>query len=113
MSDWLNSTLALNGHTVDDPNMIDGARDPSCPPVGSYNYDDIYVDFTQARVEIGDASTWAAVQHKEIQIPVSWSTSSVQIKVNKGEFATGTQAWLYVIDANGAVNQNGTPLTIP
>ena len=112
MSNWLNSTLALNGHTVDYPNMIDGARDASCPPVGSYNYDDIFVDFTQARVEIGDASTWAAVQHKEVQIPVSWSASSVQIKVNKGEFTTGTQAWLYVVDSNGAVNPNGTPVTI-
>jgi len=112
-SNWLNSNLLMNGHTVDYPNMIDsGTRDASCPAVGAYNYDDIFVDFTAARVELGDASTWTAVRRKEIQLPVTWSDGSVQIRVNTGEFQAGNRVYLYIIDSQGAVNANGFAVTI-
>jgi hypothetical protein len=110
---WLNTSLTANGHTMDFPNMIDsGSRNASCPATGSYNYDDIYIDFTQARVEIGDASTWAAVQHKEVQIPTAWSDSAIQVRVNPGAFSSGDKAWLYVVNSSGAVNASGLPVTI-
>jgi len=46
--------------------------------------DDVYIDNTRSRVEIGDAATWSNCDHKEIQIPTSWSSSSIGIDVNTG-----------------------------
>jgi hypothetical protein len=70
--------------------------------------DDIYVDTTQARVEICDSATWAARSHCEIQIPQnSWTDSQLEIKVNRGTFATNSSAYLYVVDPNGNVNASG------
>ncbi len=72
-------------------------------------FDDVYFDSTQARVEIGDAPTWAASTHREIQIPSAWSDTgtSITITLNQGSFANFNNAYLYVIDANGDVNTNG------
>jgi hypothetical protein len=112
-SNWLNSSLAMNGHTLDYPNMLDSSsRDASCPATGSYNYDDIYADFTQARVEISDASTWSASKNKEVQLATAWSDSSISIRVNAGRFPAGKAAYLYVVDANGSANSQGIPVTI-
>ena len=69
--------------------------------------DDVYVDITQARVEIGNAPTWAASTHREIQIPSAWSDTSITITLNQGSFANFNNIYLYVIDANGDVNTNG------
>ncbi|HEV7609484.1 MAG TPA: hypothetical protein VGO61_19255 [Steroidobacteraceae bacterium] len=112
-SNWLNSSLMMNGHTLDYPNMLDSSsRDASCPATGSYNYDDIYADFTQARVEISDAATWSASRTKEIQIATAWSDSSISVRVNSGQFTAGRSAYLYVVDANGTANSQGIPVTI-
>jgi len=85
-----------------------GVGEPSCT---SY-IDDVYIDNTQARVLIGNASTFAASTHREIQIPSAWSDSSITIKVNQGSFVKDNTAYLYVVDANGAVNSSGYPITI-
>jgi len=69
--------------------------------------DDFYLDSTQARVEICDKSTWASKTHCEIQIPTSWSASSITFNVNSGSFATLNGAFLYVVDKDGGVNSNG------
>jgi len=75
--------------------------------------DDMFLDFTQARVEISDHATWdETVQtHKELQIPTAWSSSSVTVKINQGSFQDGQTAYLYVIDSNGNVNAQGRPIT--
>ncbi|WP_157071750.1 hypothetical protein [Steroidobacter denitrificans] len=110
-NNWLASTLGLNSHTIDYPNMIDSAE-RGCGTAGSYNIDDIFIDFTRARIEIGDAATWSAVRQKEVQLPISWANGSVQFRVNTGEFSSGKQAYLYVIDSSGNVNSQGYPITI-
>lgn len=74
-------------------------------------FDDVYVDFTQARIEIGDAPTWSANTHREIQIPSAWSATSTTITLNQGSFDTLEGKYLYVIDADGNVNANGYLLT--
>ena len=89
------------------------ARDTYTPtPSGYIWWDDVYVDITQARVEIGNAPTWAASTHREIQIPSAWSDTgtSITITLNKGSFSNFNNIYLYVIDANGSVNPNGLPL---
>ena len=74
--------------------------------------DDMYLDFTQARVEISNNSKWDETKqiHKEIQIPTAWSNSSITVKVNQGAFQNGETAYLYVIDENGNVNSSGYPI---
>lgn len=88
-----------------------GAESP-CSASGDANiyWDDVYIDKTQARVEIGDAPTWASCTHREIQIPSSWSANSITLSVNQGSFSSLSSTYLYVVDPNGSVNQNGFPL---
>jgi len=74
-------------------------------------WDDLYVDSTWARVILGNASTLAASTHREIQIPTSWSASSITISFNQGTFLGGTTAYLFVIDSNNAAS-GGTQITI-
>lgn len=56
-----------------------------------------------ARVELGDAAAYSSCTKREILENVSWSDTSIQAKLHKHTFGTGT-AWLHVIDAsNNAV----------
>ena len=70
-------------------------------------YDDVYIDNTQARVEICDASTWAARTQCEIQIPSAWSTTEITITTNQGSLDTLAGKYVYVVDLDGTVNANG------
>ena len=74
--------------------------------------DDMFMDFTQARVELSERATWdETVQtHKELQIPTAWSSTSITFRVNMGAFQEGQQAYLYVVDQNGSVNAQGYPV---
>ncbi len=73
--------------------------------------DDIYIDKTQARVEIGDKQIWAECTHREIQILTEWSESSITFNVNKGSFIDGQAAYVFVVDAAGNPS-NGQQITI-
>jgi hypothetical protein len=72
----------------------------------------MFLDFTQARVEISKNSKWDESRqiHKEIQIPTAWSSSSITVRLNQGSFQNGETAYLYVIDENGNVNSQGYPV---
>lgn len=71
--------------------------------------DDVYVDNTRARVEIGNASTWASVTHKEIQPATAWATGEITFTENQGTL--GSTGYLYVVDAGNLVNSTGTLYT--
>jgi len=73
------------------------------------DYDDIYIDNTQARVEIGNNSVWANCTHREIQVPIAWSNNSIQFTVNKGSFNSGESAYVFVVDENGSTS-TGYPI---
>jgi hypothetical protein len=73
-------------------------------------FDDVYVDTTFARVEIGNAATYAACTHREIQIPTAWSSTECAVALNRGSFATLPGLYLYVIDSDGVVNADGYEL---
>lgn len=75
-------------------------------------WDELYIDVTPARVELGNASTYAASTHREIQIPTAWSDGAVTVKINQGSFPSNSTVYLYVTDRNGAVNQIGQPVTL-
>ena len=72
--------------------------------------DDIYIAKTKARVEIGDNSDWDLCTHREIQPPTAWIDNSITITVNQGSFQDGNTAYLFVVDADGAVSE-GYPIT--
>ena len=73
--------------------------------------DDIYIsNGSQARVEIGDKSTYTSCTHLEIQPTSSWSPSSISFKVNKGSFGSSDAAYLFVVDSSGNASA-GYPIT--
>lgn len=74
-------------------------------------WDDVYIDNSWARVEIGNASVYSSCTHREIQIPSAWTPSAVSCTVSQGSFANGQQAFLYVADATGTMNAQGYPIT--
>jgi hypothetical protein len=85
-----------------------------CPTNGGADVyvDDVYLDTTWSRVEIGDQPTYSASSHREIQLPTAWSANSISIKVSRGSFTPGQTVYVYVFDASGRVNPNGLPVII-
>jgi hypothetical protein len=84
------------------PNMADRYE------TGTYVFwGDIYVDNTVARVMVGNASTYSACTHTEIQIPVNWRDGEIVFTGNLGSFQPGDSAWLYVFDSANRVNSTG------
>lgn len=78
----------------------------NCPSAGDAwtFWDDVYLDTTPARIELGNAATYGACTHREIQIPSAWSDSQVSLTMNTGTFDGGQTAWLYVVNANNVVS---------
>jgi hypothetical protein len=80
---------------------------------GTFWFDDVYIqNGSQARVELGDSSTWSACTIRQIQFPTSWADGSITVQLNQGSFSSGANAYLYAVDSNGNVNSNGYPVTI-
>ena len=67
-------------------------------------WDDVYIDNSWARVEIGDSSTYANCTHREMQIPSAWSGTSVTVTVNQGSHSSFTGKYLFVVDEEGNVS---------
>lgn len=105
------------GHMVDNPTQFAAA---GWPYPGNYYFDDIYMSYTPARVEICDQDTWAEIRAStvavcETQIPLTWGNSQIQVSLNKGAFGDGTTAYMYVLSENSSteaedVNPNGHPV---
>jgi hypothetical protein len=74
---------------------------------------DLYMDTTQQRVVLGNASTYVNSTIREMQIPTSWNDTSIGISVNLGKFSSGQTAYLYVFDESGSTSATGFPVVIP
>ena len=72
---------------------------------------DPYIDNTWARVELGNASTYAACTRREIQRTSSWTPSAVGFTVNLGGFGDAGMAYLYLTDGSGRTS-GGYPVTL-
>ncbi|MDY6903915.1 MAG: hypothetical protein SWH61_04440 [Thermodesulfobacteriota bacterium] len=70
-------------------------------------YDDMYVSKTWARIEVSDNAEWSesTYAHKEIQIPVSWSSDEITFRFNQGSFNDSEQLYLYIIDENNNASE--------
>jgi hypothetical protein len=91
----------------------DRAAVDACPGNGGaiVYVDDVYIDTSWARVELGDAPRYAASMHREIQVANTWADGSISAKFNPGTFAAGSTAYLFVTDANNSVSP-GMAVTI-
>lgn len=67
-------------------------------------YDDHYLDTTRARLVLANAATWSASTMRSPQPATSWSTTAVVAPLRAAGFAAGTDAWLYVVRADGSVS---------
>ena len=117
---YVDSELMGENSTTD---MTDGCADASigyvffgyyyslsdCTPAPSAErwWDEIYVDTTQARIEICDSAEWSTKSHCEIQIPTSWSATEITFTANQGSFANGSTVYLFVVDSDGNPNATG------
>ncbi len=82
--------------------------------------DDIYVDSTQARVEVCASSSWDSRGHCEVQVPRAWANGSITVSANRGSFTPDqfSTAYVFVVDVRGNVSPavriaEGTPPTPP
>ncbi|MCW5851662.1 MAG: hypothetical protein KIT87_16435 [Anaerolineae bacterium] len=80
---------------------------------GSIDSDDIYFDHSLARVMIGNAATYSASTNFEMQVPLSWSTTTITTQLNRGQYTNVTGKWLYVVDQYGFVNESGFQIGVP
>jgi hypothetical protein len=81
-------------------------------PASAY-LDDFYVAVgpqAQARVEIGNAETYAASTKVTVTTPAEWSDGSITTTVRAGAFAPGESAWVFVFDGVGTPAATGFPV---
>lgn len=91
---WKNFLFGWCAANVEDPATLDT----------TYYFDDIYIDDSWARIEIGNNAQYANCTHLEMQIPKVWASDSISFTVNQGSFNNGERAYLFVINENGAVS---------
>lgn len=109
--DWNNTTT-----TASDWNRIFFGNFSQPPGSGhscgyrdtAYIYmDNVYVDTTQAHVEIGDGTTYNTCTVREIQPPTSWIDTAINVTLNRGAWADFTGKYAYVVDRSGNVSNAG------
>lgn len=85
--------------------------DASKYPDIKFNFNEVYISETQARVEISDKPTWNDPESiKHIQVATNWSDNKIEVNLNESTSSLKGSAFLYVIDENGNVNQQGFPV---
>ncbi|KPQ01362.1 hypothetical protein [Marinobacter sp. HL-58] len=72
--------------------------------------DDIYMDSSFSRVVIGDKPKYSELDHYELQYPIKWKSGEIEVRLNFGAIDPKTQAYLYVVDESGKVNEEGFSL---
>lgn len=82
------------------------SADGNCPtnPGADVYTDLVYVDNTLARVVLGDQPVFDASRVMAIQIPSAWSSNQITAKVNTARFASGSTAYVFVVDANNVAS---------
>jgi len=74
--------------------------------------DEVYVDTTWSRVMLGDKPLRKEGRTWEIQIPVKWTDTSIELEAHPGIFKAGQSAYVFVFDAEGNSNEVGFPVRI-
>ncbi|NTW27234.1 MAG: hypothetical protein HGA36_02850 [Candidatus Moranbacteria bacterium] len=110
-----NVTTMLAGNHWNYMSINAYTRQPlSSSPLQRQLFDDLYIatgSSAQARVEIGNAATYATSTNLTLATVNSWSDVAVSATVRQGSFTNGQTAYLYVFDKDGNVNAMGFPVT--
>lgn len=81
------------------------------------DHTDLYVANTRARVVLGNASTWAASNAREIQLArqANWGNTGISsVVINYGAFTSGQTVYMYVVKSDGSlVSSSGYPVVLP
>jgi hypothetical protein len=105
------NVIVLAGGYSNFPELWLGNYVRSDPHGNTHAYwDSVYVDSSWARVEVGNAASYAACTHRETQIPTSWSGNSLSVRLNRGSFSSFNGTYLFVIDSTGNASA-GYPLS--
>lgn len=64
--------------------------------------DEVYINDSWARVELGNASTYGACTKKSIQPAETWADGQVGVTLNAGGFANGETVYVYVTTRDGS-----------
>ncbi len=110
----LNSTSGWNPLTASYiiwQDYIGNSQSNNSSATSIWQSDNYIQNGTQARVELCDAATWASAQHCEIQYPLSWNNTTIQVQLNTGSFSSNATAYLFAIDASGNASA-GQQITI-
>lgn len=117
MRHWVDTVLrgdnSWNPDLVGDPDfsptLNDLGWDGGVTGISDSYISDVYFDHALQRIYIGNASTWAACTHVELQRPAAWADTQLFAYQHWGALAGGN-GWLYVKNVNGEINANGWPL---
>ena len=124
---WFDGTLILDVDDVRTRTSASNANSSMRPhTVGFYNshtdnpdgdnhfyIDDMYIDDTWARVEVGDSATYAACTQREIQVCDAWSATSITLDdFNQGSYELDDPVYFYVTDSDGNTSAAYGPLDI-
>ncbi len=74
--------------------------------------DEVYVDTVWSRVMASDKPLLKQGRLWEIQIPVKWTDTMIELEAHPGIFKPGETAYLYVFNAEGKANDVGFPVRI-
>jgi len=78
--------------------QLDGTGD------GIMYIDDVYIDNTYARVEVGNSAVYATATHRETQIPTVWADGSISVTLNRGSFPNFSGLYLFVVNGSGVAS---------
>ena len=65
-------------------------------------FDDIYIDDSWSRIEVGNAPIYNECTHREIQIPTSWADDMITFDMSTGGLAHTDDLYLFVVDQDGS-----------
>lgn len=78
-----------------------------------FYHDDVYIDSTFARIEVGDDEIYELCSVREPQLPLTWDHTDGEItfEFNTGTFAAAQTAYVFVVDRNNNASE-GYPITV-
>lgn len=74
--------------------------------------DEVYVDTVWSRVMLGDKPLRREGRVWEIEVPVKWTDTAIELQAHPGIFKPGQTAYLFVFDSKGRSNEVGFPVRI-
>lgn len=108
-ANYVSTTIAGRTRTRLSVNAYTRQNSTGVQPVQMF--DDVYVAVgpnSQARVEVGNAATYASCTNLSVATSTSWTDTQITATFRSGSFKSGENAYLFVIDGSGNVSTGKT-----